>query len=88
LAAGRKDITSFCKDQSGCPLGAQGTKEGQVVNRISNKVQEVNGRVKEPGGKAPGGKGLKAGGKADQLKAQTNNSAPTSKPRSEKLRTP
>jgi uncharacterized protein YjbJ (UPF0337 family) len=59
-----------------------------VANRISNKAQEVNGRVKETGAKAPGGKGLQTRGKADQLKAQTNNSAPTSRPRSEKPRTP
>jgi uncharacterized protein YjbJ (UPF0337 family) len=54
-----------------------------VANRISNKAPEVNGRVKETGGK-----GLEARGKADQLEAQTNNSAPTSKPRSEKPRAP
>lgn len=42
-----------------------------MASQSANKVQETKGRVKEAAGKATGNQKLKMRGKADQLKAHT-----------------
>jgi len=42
-----------------------------MANRVSNRAQQLAGRVKEAGGKATADRSLETRGKADQLKAES-----------------